>query len=65
MKTIFSSFALLFFIFLSSCDRKVEDSISDFEFDFQPMEKGLFWIYSVDEIIYFGENDSENSTFFY
>jgi len=65
MKTIFSSFVILLFIFLSSCDRKVEDSISDFEFDFQPMEKGLFWIYSVDETIYFGENDSENSTFFY
>jgi hypothetical protein len=65
MKILFSSFVILFFIFLSSCDRKVEESISDFEFDFQPLEKGLFWIYSVDETIYFGENDSENSTFFY
>lgn len=50
---------------LSACDRKVEDSIVDFEFDFQPLQKGLFWIYSVDETRYFGENDSENSLFFY
>lgn len=65
MKTILSSFVILLLVFLSSCDRKVEEAITDLEFDFQPLEKGLFWIYSVEETIHFGENDAETSTFFY
>jgi len=65
MKPVFGCFFIVIFMFLSSCDRKVEESVADLGFDFQPLEKGLFWIYSVDETIYFGENDSETTMFFY
>jgi hypothetical protein len=65
MKFNFNSLVILLFIFLSGCERKVEESTSDFGFDFQPLAKGLYWIYSVDQTIFFGENDSESSTFFY
>jgi hypothetical protein len=65
MRFILGCFSLLIFMLFTSCDRQVEESVSDFEFDFQPMGKGLFWIYSVEETIHFGENDSENATFFY
>jgi len=65
MRFVLSCFSLLIFMLSTSCNRQVEESVFDFEFDFQPMEKGLFWIYSVEETIHFGENDAENATFFY
>jgi len=67
MKIAFPSFVILFFIFLSpAVTRKVEESISDFEFEtFSQLEKRSFLeFYSVDEDHLFGENDSENSIFF-
>ena len=65
MKFLLGCILLCVFVLSSSCDRQIEAAVSDFNLDFQPLEKGLFWIYAVDETIYFGENDSENSTFFY
>ena len=49
----------------TSCDREIEEPQMDFGFDFQPLEVGLFWLYEVDETIYFGENDFEQEQFFY
>lgn len=59
----FISFVAL--IFFSSCEREVEESIIDIGYDFQPLGVGNFWIYEVDQTIYFGENDSEQKFFFY
>lgn len=51
--------------FLSACDEKTEVFHFDLEQDYQPLEIGYFWIYQVDETIYFGENDSETTQFYY
>ncbi len=51
-------------LFLCSCDREIEEPVP-LGFEYQPLEIGLFWIYEVDQTIYFGENDSEFSSFFY
>lgn len=60
------SFILLILISsLVGCTREIEEGPMDFGFDFQPLEVGEFWIYSVDQTIYFGENDSEEDSFFY
>lgn len=48
-----------------SCQRQTEGVPVDLGFDYQPMEVGLYWIYEVDQTIYFGENDSEQSDFYY
>ncbi len=54
-------FALLF---LSSCEREIEEAQVDLGYDFQPLAVGLFWTYAIDQITYFGENDSEEEQFF-
>ncbi|MDN3203591.1 hypothetical protein [Algoriphagus sediminis] len=51
-------------IFLFSCDREIEDPIP-LGFEYQPLEVGLFWVYEVNQTIYFGENDFESESFFY
>ena len=56
-----SSLAILFI----SCDREIEEGPIDLGYEFQPLEVGLFWVYEVDQTIYYGENDSEQSEFFY
>jgi hypothetical protein len=53
------------FLVFCSCERSIEESIRDSEFDFQSLEIGNFWIYEVDQTTYFGENDSEQALFFY
>lgn len=60
-------YVLLFFVFasLSSCNEEIDQVQVDNGKDFQPLVLGNFWIYEVDETIYFGENDSEASKFFY
>lgn len=57
-------YAIAFFMFFASCDQEKETPSLDFEKDFQPLEIGNFWIYEIDEIIYFGENDSEEDQYF-
>lgn len=56
---------LLFVLLLFSCEREIETDPVDFGYEYQPLEIGLFWIYEVDQTIYFGENDNEQSDFFY
>ncbi|WP_192349554.1 hypothetical protein [Algoriphagus sp. Y33] len=58
---------LVFFAFVlfTSCDREIEEAQVDLEYDFQPLEVGLFWLYEVDQTTYFGENDSEEEHFYY
>lgn len=49
----------------TACDQEKEQPSLDLEQDYQPLEIGNFWIYEVDETIYFGENDSESDQFFF
>lgn len=65
MKRLLPLIYLLVLIGFSSCEREIEEDPVDLGFDFQPLEVGRFWIYSVDQTIYFGENDSETDSFYY
>ncbi len=56
---------LLFIMLFAACDEKKEQPNLDLEQDYQPLKIGDFWIYEVDETLYFGENDSESEQFFY
>ena len=59
--------SIIFFLALalfSSCEREIEEAQMDMGYDFQPLNIGLFWVYSVDQTTYFGENDSEEEQFF-
>lgn len=58
------TYAIALVMFFAACDQEKETPVLDLEKDFQPLEIGNFWIYEVDEIIYFGENDSEEDQFF-
>lgn len=58
---IFFLLALSFF----GCEEEIEPVNLDLEQDFQPLGIGYFWIYEVDQTLYFGENDSETSQFFF
>lgn len=58
---------VLFFViavFLPACEESAESPNLDLELDFQPLELGNYWVYRVEETLYFGENDSESSTYF-
>lgn len=48
-----------------SCRRQTEEVPIDHGFDYQPLEVGLYRIYEVDQTLYSGENDSEQSYFYY
>jgi hypothetical protein len=58
-------FLIAFASFLSACDEKLETSEVDLQRDYQPLGIGYFWIYEVDETIYYGENDSETAQYYY
>ncbi len=49
----------------SACNEEIEAPNSELEHDYQPLAIGNFWIYQVEETIYYGENDAEDSQFFY
>ncbi|OOG72372.1 hypothetical protein [Algoriphagus sp. A40] len=55
---------VLSFLF-TACEEKTESPELDLQQEFQPLGIGLFWIYEVDETIYFGENDAETFHYFY
>ncbi|MGY6520575.1 MAG: hypothetical protein ACXIUD_02540 [Mongoliitalea sp.] len=56
-------FLLIFFsVLLLSCE--TENPIVDMGKDYQPLQVGRFWIYEVDEVIVFGENDQEERSYF-
>lgn len=48
-----------------ACDQEKEFPSFELEQDYQPLGIGFFWIYAVEETIFFGENDSESNQFFY
>jgi hypothetical protein len=52
--------SVLFFLF--AC-QETERPKTDFGFEFQPLQVGLFWQYAVEETIVFGENDQESSSY--
>lgn len=56
-------FLLVWGLFLS-CERKLDENPMDLGFDFQPLAVGNYWTYEVEEIIYFGENDAEEDSYF-
>lgn len=58
-------YTLLLSVLFLSCEEQVESPTLELEQDYQPLEVGNFWIYEVEETIFFGENDSESSEFFY
>ncbi|GAB3225683.1 hypothetical protein GCM10027454_22450 [Algoriphagus aestuariicola] len=51
--------------FLAACSEEIEPPNPELGHDYQPLVVGIFWIYQVEETIYYGENDSEDSQFFY
>jgi hypothetical protein len=51
--------------FLAACSEEFESPNPELGHDYQPLVVGNFWIYQVEETIYYGENDSEDSNFFY
>lgn len=65
MRAVLPVWCFMILLFFASCETEVEEVPTDFGFDYQPLEIGLFWIYEVDQTTYFGENDSEDEQFFY
>lgn len=65
MKTHLSAFLIALMMFFAACDQERETPSQDLGQDYQPLVIGNFWIYEVEETIYFGENDSESDQFFY
>ena len=61
-KAIFSFLILLSFF---SCERELEEPIQTVGLDYISLRIGSQWEYEVSQTIYFGENDSEDSNFFY
>ncbi len=51
-------------IFLWACQEK-EELPTDLGHDYTPLGVDRFWVYKVNETVYFGEEDSETTTFFY
>jgi hypothetical protein len=56
---------VIFSLFGVACEEKIETPNLDLGLEYQPLELNNFWIYRVDETLYFGENDSETVQFFY
>jgi hypothetical protein len=65
MRAVLPFWFFILILLFASCETEVEEIPTDFGFDYQPLEIGLFWIYEVDQTTYFGENDSEEVQFFY
>lgn len=65
MRAVLPVWYFMILLIFASCETEVEEVPTDFGFDYQPLEIGLFWIYEVDQTTYFGENDSEEEEFFY
>ncbi|WP_091654074.1 hypothetical protein [Algoriphagus ornithinivorans] len=61
-KAIFSFLILLSFF---SCERELEEPMQTVGLDYISLRIGGQWEYEVSQTIYFGENDSEDSNFFY
>lgn len=64
MKVRIPLFFLTLILLIVACDRELEENPIDNGYDYQPLEVGSYWIYSVDQTLYFGENDFEEESFF-
>lgn len=58
-------FLLVTFMLFDSCSEKFEALSLELEQDYQPLAVGNYWIYEVDETLFFGENDSDRDQYFY
>ena len=65
MKKLLPAALSLVFMMLFGCERKLDENPVDFGFDYQPLAVGNYWVYEVDQTIYFGENDSEKYEFYF
>lgn len=65
MKLRFSQLLVIFSVFFSACNEEIEPSDFNLEQDYQPLAVGNFWIYQVEQTIFYGENDSETSHYYY
>ncbi|AWW28667.1 hypothetical protein DN752_00090 [Echinicola strongylocentroti] len=54
---------LLLLVFAACGQESLEPA--DLGLDYMPVEASRFWTYSVDETVYFGEGDTESSSFYY
>ncbi|WP_268033687.1 hypothetical protein [Algoriphagus sp. PAP.12] len=64
------NFRLVFYLLFTSglilgCEREIEDPQMDPSIEYFPLLIGNYWVYEVDELIHYGENDSEESFFYY
>ncbi|MDF2157687.1 hypothetical protein [Algoriphagus sp. CAU 1675] len=64
MKGILKLFFLGLLLMGFACSND-ESPVPDAGYDFQPLFIGDFWVYEVDQTIYFGTNDSEQSFFYF
>jgi hypothetical protein len=48
----------------TGCEEIKENPLFNEGREFQPLEIGFFWIYEVEETVYFGENDFEDRSYF-
>lgn len=58
-------FLLYFLLFLITGCQTDGTAPADLGYDYMPLEVSRFWIYAVDETVYYGEGDQESSTFYY
>jgi hypothetical protein len=65
MRTRLQLLVIFAFSIFFGCEEKIESPDRELGLEYQPLGIGYFWIYQVDQTIYFGENDSETSSFFY
>ncbi len=65
MNRLLSVILLMVTVSILGCNRTIEEEPMDLGVDFQPLAVGNYWIYSVDQTLYFGENDFEEESFFY
>lgn len=59
-----SLYQIVLILIFAACSQDKDLPILEFGQDFQPLDVGNFWIYEVNEIIYFGENDAEEDSYF-
>jgi hypothetical protein len=65
MKNRLPILIIAFIMLFAACDQEKETPNLELGLEYQPLGLGFFWIYEVEETIFFGENDSETSKFFF
>ncbi|GGF39405.1 hypothetical protein [Echinicola rosea] len=54
----------LIFVLIIGCQTDAAEP-ADLGHDYMPLEVSRFWVYAVDQTLYFGAGDSESTTFYY